>query len=70
MWNFIDDKCSTTEGVKNACIIMIGHLQEEGTIKQAKSLIDSSNWLCQKIIDRELEKMENQNEDTSDMSST
>ena len=30
VWSFIDDKCETTEGVKNACI-MIGHLQNEDT---------------------------------------
>ena len=69
VWDFID-KCGTTEGVKNACLIMIGHLAQEGSIKQARSLRDSSNWLFQEIIERELKEMENKNEDTSDMSST
>jgi len=69
VWDFID-KCETTEGVKNACIIMMGYLQSEGTIKQSKSLRDNSNWLYQEIIVRELKNMENKNEDTSDLSST
>ena len=52
------DKCSTTEGVKNACIIMMGHLAEEGTIEQGRSLRDNSQWLYREIINRELKKLE------------